>query len=457
MESISRRRMLKGVGATIALPFLEAMIPKGIYARGLVHHPKRMAFMFMPNGVHPDKWTPQGEGKNFELSPILNPLRSLKQDITVFSELMNHNSDTRQEGHYTKTANFLTCMPIQKTKGTDINSGGTSVDQYVANHIGKQTLFPSLEYGVDRIRTGVDMAVGFTRLYGANISWKSPTQPCAKEINPRLAFDRLFRGYVPGKSVEPDNPWKRSVLDMVRDDAKSLQKELGIEDANKLEEYLESIRSIEKRLDNKDRLKDFESSITADIRRELKRVDVQIDEYVEFTEGVDITEKVRLMIDIMVLAFWSDATRVSTFMFGNSVSNRNFSFLAGVNGNHHSISHHKNDPRQMSQYEAINIWHMEQYAYFLQRLKSIKEGDGTLLDNSMILIGSGLRDGNRHSPVNLPIVLGGHGGGVIDAGKHIVSPEKTPLANLYLSMIHIMGIDAPYFGDSTNEMCELYT
>jgi len=281
-DPISRRRMLKGVGASIALPFLSAMIPTGLQARTLSIRPKRMAFLFMPNGVHPYHWTPEGVGRHFELSPVLSPLQGFKDDLLVFSELINKNSDTGEDGHYTKTANFLTSMRIQKTKGTDVNSGGISVDQLVARHIGHQTLFPSLEYGIDRIKTGVDMAVGFTRLYGANISWKSPTQPCAKEINPRFAFDRLFRSYVPGKSVQGEDPWKKSVLDLVKEDAKHLQKQLGIEDANKLEEYLESIRSVEKRLNNNDKLKDFEANITPDIRKELARLDIRIDEYVEY-------------------------------------------------------------------------------------------------------------------------------------------------------------------------------
>jgi len=260
---------------------------------------------------------------------------------------------------------------------------------------------------------------------------------------------------VPGKKPLPPDPYKKSVLDLIKDDARALEKQLGIEDQNKLGEYLEAVRSVEKRLENKANIKDFESQITPDIKKELKQMDVRIDEWVEYAEGIDITEKTRLMIDIMVLAFWSDASRVATFMFGNSVSGRNFSFLDGVSGNHHSISHHKNDPRQMDQYERINIWHIEQYAYMLQRLDSIKEDDGTLLDNSMILLGSGLRDGNRHSPYDLPIVLAGSGGGKLKTGQYIRYDEDMPLANLHHTMLYVMDINVPQFADSTGPFCEL--
>lgn len=454
---ISRRRMLKGLGATIALPFLQAMVPPGMSHIPASRKAKRMAFLFMPNGVHPDRWTPEGVGSQFALSPTLQPLQSLKDKILVFTELMNKNSDTHFDGHYTKTANFLTCMKIARTTGTDISSGGISLDQLVAQRVGKETLFPSLEYGLDPIKTGIDTAVGLTRLYGANISWKNATQPCSKEIHPRFAFDRLFGRYVPGKPAPEANPYKQSVLDLVKDDVRGLQRNLGIEDRNKLEEYLDAVRSVEKRLGNQPNLKDFEARITPDIQKELKRLDVRIEDYAEHNSGVDVTEKVRLMMDIIALAFWSDATRVCTFMFGNSVSTRNFSFLEGVNGNHHSISHHKKDPRQLEQYFKINHWHIEQYAYLLNKLDSIKEEDGTLLDHSMVLFGSGLRDGDRHSPHNLPIVLAGKGGGTLKTGQHLTYAPDTPLANLYLSMLRAMDMPRDYFGDSTGEFCEIYS
>ncbi len=457
---ISRRRMLKGLGATIALPFLEAMVPPGMgmSAYASQKSPIRTAFMFMPNGVHPDRWTPGQWGSEFELSPILQPLKNVKQDVLILNELMNHFSIFEgADGHYAKTANFLTCLPIHKTTGENLNSGGISIDQLIAQHVGNQTLFPSLEYGLDRITSGIDVNVGFTRLYGSSISWKSPNQPNTKEIDPQLAFNRLFRNYVPkpGGIINQENPWKESVLDLVREDASSLQKQLGRSDQDKLEEYLESIRSIEKRIGNEEQRKDFERHLTPDIRKEIMRLNQRIDEYSEMNLGVDITEKVHQMMDIMALALWSDATRVTTFMFGNSVSNRNFSFLPGVDGSHHQLSHHQSNERNLDQYARINTWHIEQYAYFLEKLKSIKEGDKTLLDNSMVMLGSGLRDGDRHSPRNLPIVLAGKGGGALKTGKNLKFAEETPLANLYLTMLKVMDIPAECFADSTQELCDL--
>ncbi|HEY4653337.1 MAG TPA: DUF1552 domain-containing protein [Cyclobacteriaceae bacterium] len=446
---ISRRRMLKGMGACIALPFLEAMALPGMCNPIPGRAPVRNAFLFLPNGVHPEYWSPEQTGSNFELSRQLLPLKNVKDDILVLGELMNKNSLFEgADGHYAKTASLLTCMPIKQTIGDNISSGGISVDQVIANNVGSQTLFPSLEYGLDRIATGVDINVGFTRLYASRISWKTATQPLSKEIDPRLAFDRLFRSFVPGREVKED-PWKQSVLDLVMEDAKTLKNNLGRSDQDKLSEYLESIRSVEKRISSEANREKFAANITPDIVNELVRVNQNIDEYVEMYSGVDVTEKTRLMLDVMALAFWSDATRVTTFMFGNSVSNRNFSFLDGVNGSHHSISHHMDNPDRMEEYARITTWHVEQYAYFLEKLKSIKEGDKTLLDNSLITFCSGLRDGNRHSPRNAPVVVAGRAGGRVKTGQHLIYEKDTPLANLYLSMLHAQDIDQEHFGDST--------
>lgn len=449
--------MLKGMGACIALPFLEAMAIPGYSAPSPLtgKPPVRSAFLFMPNGVHADHWTPAATGTDFELTRQLLPLQELKKDILVLGELMNRNSIFRgADGHYAKSASLLTCMPIKQTIGDNISSGGISIDQVIASHVGNETLFPSLEYGLDRITTGVDINVGFTRLYGSSISWKTPSQPLSKEIDPRLAFDRLFRSFVPGRQVKED-PWKGSILDLVMDDADDLKKNLGRADQDKLSEYLESIRSVEKRISNDANRDKFAANITPDIKRELIRVNQNIDEYVEMYAGVDVTEKTRLMMDIMALAFWSDASRVTTFMFGNSVSNRNFSFLDGVHGNHHSISHHMEKEDTLEEYIRITAWHIEQYAYFLNKLKSIKEGDKTLLDNSMVMFTSDLRDGNRHSPRNLPILLAGKGGGKIKTGQNLIFEKDTPLANLYMTMLETMNIEEKGFGDSTGTLSSI--
>jgi hypothetical protein len=453
---ISRRRMLKGLGATIALPFLQAMVPPGMSSYNMGKRPVRFACLYMPNGVNQDHWTPTGFGDRFELSNTLQPLANVKDDIIVLNELMNKGSIfPGAEGHFAKTANIMTCRPILKTLGDNLNSGGISFDQLIAQQKGQDTLFDSLQYGMERVNSGICGATGFTRLYAASISWKSPTQPCTRDIDPRMAFDRLFRGVLP-VSKQRDETWKHSVLDLVKDDASALQRKLGRGDQDKLEEYLESIRSLEKRIDNEEKLKAFERHVTPEIKKELVGLNLRIDEFKEQVIGVDVTEKFRQMLDIMALAFWSDATRVITYMFGNAASGRNFSFLPGVAGSHHQISHHQKLPGALEEYRKINEYYVAQYAYFLEKLKCIPDGESNLLDNSMVLFCSGLRDGNSHSPRNLPVVVGGKAGGALKTGQNLQFPKETPLANLYLSMAHVMDMRLSEFADSTGELCEIY-
>ncbi len=454
---ISRRRMLRGLGASIALPFLQSMVPPGMSEYNMGKRPIRFAAIYMPNGVNKHHWSPTGTGSNFELSKTLRPLSTVKQDIIVLNELMNKGSIfPGAEGHFAKTANIMTCRPILKTLGENINSGGISFDQLIAQQKGQDTLFDSLQYGTERVNSGICGATGFTRLYAASISWKSPTQPCTREIDNKMAFDRLFGRFVPN-AKRRDQTWKQSVLDVVMDDAKDLQRRLGRADQDKLVEYLESIRSLEKRIDNEDKLKAFEQQITPKMRKELEGLNLRIDEYNEKYVGVDATEKLHQMLDIMALAFWSDATRVISYMFGNAASGRNFSFLPGVQGSHHQISHHQNLPGALEEYRKINEFYVAQYAYFLEKLKSIPDGESNLLDNSMIMFCSGLRDGNSHSAINLPIIVGGKAGGAFKTGQNLTFREKTPLANLYLSMAHVLNMRLENFADSTGELNEMYS
>lgn len=453
---ISRRRMLKGMGACIALPFLQAMVPPGMSPYNMGKRPTRFACLYMPNGVNKDHWTPTGFGEDFQLSKTLQPLANVKKDIIVLNELMNKGSIfPGAEGHFAKTANIMTCRPILKTLGDNINSGGISFDQLIAQQKGQDTLFDSLQYGMERVNSGICGATGFTRLYAASISWKSPTQPCTREIDPRMAFDRLFRGVLPNTETR-DQTWKNSVLDLVKDDANSLQRKLGRADQDKLEEYLESIRSLEKRIDNEEKLKAFEQQVTPEMKKELIGLNMRIDEFKEQFVGVDATEKFKQMLDIMALAFWSDATRIISYMFGNAASGRNFSFLPGVQGSHHQISHHQNLPGALEEYRKINEYYVSLYAYFLEKLRCIPDGESNLLDNSMILFTSGLRDGNSHSPRNLPVIVGGKAGGRLKTGQNLQFPKETPLANLYLSMAHVMDMRLGDFADSTGELCEVY-
>jgi hypothetical protein len=455
---LSRRTFLKGTGVTLALPLLESLQPLGALAASAAPAaaPVRMAFLYMPNGVHPGAWTPEGSGRDFRLSEILQPLAPHRDDVIILTELMN--AATRGgDGHYVKTAGWLTGTTISKTTGSNLNSGGVSMDQVAAKRIGHLTPLPSLELGIEPVTTGVDTNVGYTRLYGSHIAWGTPETPLAKEIDPRLAFDRIFRsGKVAGKAGERD---ERSVLDLVREDTRRLLGRLGQGDRRKIEEYLDSVRAVEKRIDFEEARRAEETMEDAEALREVEALGRRIDFYQDPARAserrIDHTEHVRLMLDLIVLAFWTDSTRIATFLFGNAVSGKNFSFLEGVRGGHHQISHHENDPKKLEEYKRINAWHVAQLAYLLERMRSIREGERTLLDSSMLLFGSGLRDGNSHNPHNLPLVLAGRGGGTIETGRHLVYPKNTPLCNLYCSMLRRMGTPVERFGDSTGELADL--
>ncbi len=457
---LSRRTMLKGAGATLALPWLEAMTPFALTASAAQPEheaPVRMACMFMPNGVNPHHWTPQGDGKKFEFSPILKPLEKHREDILILSNLRNRASDTG-DGHYVKTSGWLTGTTITKTTGADLNAGNISMDQLAAQKIGGQTLIPSLELGIDPVTTGVDTNVNYTRVYGSHIAWSSETTPIPCEINPRQAFDRLFRKKNRNASQTAGD---KSVLDLVLEDAKALRGKVGANDQQKLDQYLESVRAVEKRIEADEKGLSAGDNVDPAAEKALIALNERInkafggvdeEKQLGSTPRFDHTEHVRLMMDLMVLAFWTDSTRISTFMFGNAVSGKNFSFLDGVQGGFHEISHHQNDEKNLEQYKLINIWHMEQYAYMLERMKAIDEGGRSLLDNSMILCGSPLRDGNAHEPKNLPLVLAGKAGGSIGTGRHLVSENDTPLCNLWLAMLDRVGAPTKSFADSTGAL-----
>ena len=463
---ITRRTVLRGVGALVALPWLEAMRPAGrtrAAAGGAAADtpPVRMACLFWPNGCNPRTWTPEGAGRDFELSPILQPLARHKSEVLVLTQLSNRGTFTG-DGHYVKDAAWLTGTTIARTTGADLNSGGISLDQLAARRIGVLTPLPSLELGVEPVTTGVDTNVGYTRLYGSHISWSSPTTPVAREINPRLAFDRLFRsrsgsaaGARPGAGAAGDDD--RSVLDLVADETRALRSRIGRDDRRKLDEYLDSVRAVEERIafeasDRRARYRD-DPQARKDIEALGGRVDTYKHDPGRFRErSMDHTEHVRLMLDILLLALQTDSTRIATFMFGNSVSNKNFSFLEGVRGGHHQLSHHENDAAKMAEYQRITTWHIEQCAQLLDRMRQVREGEGTLLDHSMVLFGSALRDGNRHDPHNLPTVLAGRAGGTLSPGRHLTYGKDTPLCNLYVSMLERVGAPVERFADSTGPL-----
>jgi hypothetical protein len=462
-QPLSRRTLLRGAaGAVMGLPHLDAMGPFAARALGATGAnaanklPVRMAVLYMANGVNTEAWAPRTAGPLTELSPTLAPLAQHKDDLLVLSELWNAGS-VGGDGHYVKTAGLLTGTTITKTTGRDLRSGGVSMDQHAAQRVGRDPPLPSLELGIEPVTNFVDSNVGYTALYGSHISWSTPTTPLAKEINPRLAFDRLFRSQGAAGSPQDD----RSILDLVADDAKSLRNQVGKSDRMKLDEYFESVRAVEKRIAFNTRQRADENKLPAAALAEIEALDKRIATWADpqrqqlaknVRKSGDHTDHVRLMLDLMVLAFWTDSTRVSTFMFGNGVSPKNFSFLDGVKGGHHEISHHKNEKAALDMYARINRWHVEQFAYMLDKMRAIREGDATLLDNSMLLFGSCMRDGNQHNPRNLPLVLAGKAGGTIKGGRHLVHKKNSPLCNLYVSMLDRVGAPVEHFADSTGPL-----
>lgn len=433
MKSFSRRTVLRGVGVGLGLPWLEAM-----GATTSSKPPVRLAALYMPNGVNVQHWAPAGRGRAFELSKTLAPIADVRNDVTILTNLWNEASKGG-DGHYVKEAAILTCSTIKKTQGADL-ANGVSLDQVAAQAAKHQTPLPSLELGVAPVAIGVDAVVGYTRVYGSHIAWSSPTTPLAREINPRSVYERLF-GAVSG--TQTDNAKMDSLLlDRVLSDAKRLRSQLGAADRIRVDEYLSVMRGLEERVQR----------ATARNGKSWKPR-VPLDPKAAPTDRPkDHAEHVRLMMDMIATAFQTDTTRVCTFMFGNAVSTISFRFLEGVDAGHHDVSHHQKNPDKLRQYEIIARWHVEQFAYLLRKLKSMKEGDSTVLDNSMVFFASALSDGDRHSPHNLPILLGGRGGGRIDAGQHLVYTEDTPLANLYVSMLDAFGAPVERFADSTGPL-----
>jgi hypothetical protein len=400
--------------------------------------PKRMAFLYMPNGTRADMWTPEGTGRDFQLSPTLQPLADLKEQILVVTNTWNAGS-VAGDGHYVKTGGFLTSTTITKTLGVDVNCNGISLDQLAAQRIADKTPLASLELGTSPVTTGVDRNVGYTRVYGSHIAWAGPNRPLAREINPLYVYERLFRATRPaGESVKRDI----ALLDTVLEDAGTLRGKLGVADQHRMDEYLSVVRSLEQRLERAN----LPGQSSWKARYPIENVAKPE------PQPKDFADCVRLMMDMIALAFQTDTTRIATFMFGNEVTNQNFSFVDGVKSGHHDISHHQKDPEKLAQYALIGKWHIEQYAYLLRKLRSIKEGESNVLDNSMILFGAGIRDGDSHSAHNLPIVVGGKGGGRLATGQHLVYSPDTPLSNLYTCMLDAFDTPVDRFADSTGKL-----
>jgi hypothetical protein len=436
--TLTRRRVLQGAGATLGLPWLEAYAGTKPGSTVPGKAPVRMAALYMPNGTREDMWTPAKTGREFELTPTLEPLKDVKNDILVLTNLWNANSKGG-DGHYVKISGWLTCTTVTKTLGVDVSCNGISMDQLAAQRTGKLTPLPSLELGVSPVTTGVDKNVGYTRVYGSHIAWAGPTLPLAREIDPVLVFERLFRAHSPQSNRGKHD---KLLLDRVLEDAKVLRTQLGAADRHRVDEYLSVVRSLEERIERTNRPSENPWKPRAPISEKSK----------PSLTPQDFAEHVRLMMDMIALSFQTDTTRIATFLFGNEVTNQSFAFLDTVKEGHHSLSHHERNEEKLRQYQLVGQWHVAEFAYLLNRLKAMPEGEGTVLDNSLILFGSGIRDGNKHDPHNLPVVLGGRGGGRLDAGQHLSYTPDTPLANLYVSMLDAFGTPVERFADSTGPL-----
>lgn len=439
---LSRRTLLRGMGTALALPLLDAMAPSVLLAGGKTKNaPNRMAFLYVPNGMHMPDWTPTSDGKKFELTPTLKPLANFRSKFSVLTGLAQDGGRAHRDGpgdHARALASFLTGTHPRKTHGADIRAG-ISVDQVAASKVGQQTRFPSLELGCEQRSQSGNCDSGYSCAYSTNVSWRSDTTPAIKEINPRLVFERLFSS-TPAKSAtrELRDRYQKSILDFVMSDAQDLRNKLGVRDRRKMDEYLSSVREIERRI--------------VHAETEIPTVPSNFAKPAGIPEAYD--EHIRLMCDLMVLAFSADLTRVCTFVLSDEGSNRSYKFL-GVPEGHHEISHHGNNPEKQAKISTINRFHIEQLAYLLGKLDEVQEGDRTLLDNSMLLYGSGISDGNRHNHDNLPVLLAGSAGGTLKTGHHIRLAQETPMNNLFLSMLDRIDSSTESLGDSTGRLTEV--
>ncbi len=448
---ISRRTMLRGIGTALALPTLEAMLPTHTFAAPSAQSPPgtdppiRMAFLCVPNGKHMPDWTPTQEGKDFEVQSILQPVAKFKSEMLLLSGLTLNGGRDLGDGpgdHARSCASFLTSAHPKKTHGADIRNG-VSIDQVLATATGTRTRFASLELGVEPSAQSGNCDSGYSCAYSSNISWRTETTPVAKEINPASVFDRLFGAGTPTEQDHAKSKrsrLKKSVLDFVLDDAQHLRLKLGSIDQRKLDEYMYAVRDVERRLVGVTKI-DGQEADPGNYPR---------------PNGIpkEFTDHVRLMFDLMALAFQTDSTRVITLMYVNEGSNRSYKEIE-VSEGHHDLSHHGNDAGKQAKISKINQFHVSLLGHFLDRLQSITEGSGTLLDQSLIVYGSGIGDGNRHNHDDLPIVTFGRAGGKVAPGRHIRYPKETPLANLYLSTLDMAGASVESFGDSQGRLDHL--
>lgn len=454
-HGISRRSVLRGLGTAIALPMLDSMVTRaaraavpgvagagaGVPGAAAATLPRRMAFLYVPNGAYMPYWMPKTEGASYELTPCLAPMAEHRNDMLVFGGLTCDKARANGDGggdHARASGAFLTGAQPKKTAGANFRTG-VSADQIAARRAGEQTRFPSLEMAIEGYRGAGNCDSGYSCVYEHTLAWRNATTPLPTEVNPRAVFNRLFADDSKNPEVLARNELRASILDGVLEDAKDLNRKLGGSDRQKLDQYLTGVREVEQR-----------------ITRSEKLTPVVLPDDVERPEGVpaDLTEHIHLMCDLMVLAFQTDVTRIATFMIGREGSEQKYR-MAGVNEGHHTISHHQGKPDNLAKIKAINTYHMQQLAYLTGKLKSIKEGEGTLLDNCMIAYGSAIADPNRHAHDDLPVLLVGRGGGTIKPGRFVKAPRETPLNNLWMAMLERFGTPTTSLGDGTGALSGL--
>ena len=430
--ALPRRTFLRGVGAALALPLLDAMVPAAsAVATTAAAGPRRFGFVYIPMGMNPAPWTPAEVGRLTTLSGSLSPLAPHLQNITVVTNLEVSEAHTTGN-HASANSSFLTCVKPKRTEGSDyVNS--TSVDQIAATEIGGDTPLPSLEVGTDLIAQVGNCDNGYACVYMNSLSWASPTAPNPTEADPRIVFERLFGDGGTPEQRQAQLRQNRSILDWVLDDMARLQQQLGGGDRRRVDEYLDTVREVERRIQRAEQ--SAAESPLADLTRPTSVPD-------------DWEDHVRLMFDLQVLALRADLTRVITFQMAREASTRTYPQI-GVSEPHHPISHHVNDPENLAKLAKINQYHVSLFAYLVEQLKSTEDGDGTLLDHTTYLLGSGLGNPDVHDHRNLPIVVARGAGSTIAGGRHVKYDALTPLANLHLTLLDDVGVRLEQFADST--------
>jgi len=447
-KALGRRTFLRGVGTAIGLPFLDAMVPALSFGKAAAA-PVRTAFVYVPIGAIMDHWNPSYTGELGELPRILKPMEPFKKDMLMLSNLTHNGGRALLDGggdHARATGGYLSGVQPRKnasdasfTNAAAIKAGITA-DQVIANQIGSKTRFASLEVGMEDSQQAGNCDSGYSCAYTNNLAWKSDSQPMPPVLDPRALFERMFGddGDLSPQARERRNLYRRSILDHVTEDSKKLEGRLGPSDRAKLDQYMTSVREVEVRIEQNE------------------KNNQHVDPGMEKPGGTpgDFAEHFKLQSDMITIAFQADLTRTVTFLVGREGSNRAYREI-GVPEGHHNLTHHRNNPEMIERVAQINCYHMRTFAAWMEKMKAHREGDGSLLDNCMIVYGSGISDGNRHTHEDLPTLILGSGGGYLKTGRRIVYRRETPICNLYLTMMEGMGVHQDTFGDATGHLPEL--